>query len=53
MAAFTADPFLKYVIVVDEDALPGGDERFVGYEEVWETGGALRERRAAEFERLT
>src|SRR6266540_461171 len=46
-------PALRRVIVLDEDALPAGDERFVSYEEVWEAGAAHREELAAEFERLT
>lgn len=46
-------PALRRVIVLDEDALPAGDDRFVSYEEVWERGAAKRERLAAEFERLT
>ncbi|HEV2780235.1 MAG TPA: AMP-dependent synthetase/ligase [Actinophytocola sp.] len=46
-------PALRRVIVLDEDAMPSGDDRFVGYEEVWESGGIQRADRAAEFERLT
>jgi long-chain acyl-CoA synthetase len=46
-------PALRRVIVLEEAALPAGDERFVSYEEVWESGAAQREELGAEFERLT
>ncbi|HEU5474677.1 MAG TPA: AMP-dependent synthetase/ligase [Actinophytocola sp.] len=46
-------PALRRVIVIDEEAKPAGDDRFVSYEEVWEGGAARREELAAEFERLT
>ncbi len=46
-------PALRRVIVVEDAVLPAGDARFVGYEDVWERGGARRVDLAGEFERLT
>src|SRR5207244_4121047 len=46
-------PALRRVIVLEEADLPAGDDRFTGYEEVWESGAAQREALAAEFERRT
>ena len=46
-------PALRRVIVLKEADLPRGDDRFVSYEQVRESGAGQRERRAADFERLT
>jgi long-chain acyl-CoA synthetase len=46
-------PALRKIVVIDEDALPEGDERFVSYREVFEKGAAMHAAEPAEFERLT
>jgi long-chain acyl-CoA synthetase len=46
-------PGLRKVVVIDEDAVPAGDSRFVSYREVYEKGAAKHAADPAAFEQLT
>ncbi|HEV8557079.1 MAG TPA: AMP-dependent synthetase/ligase [Actinophytocola sp.] len=46
-------PALRHVIVLDEEHMPAGDDRFTTYEDIWETGAEQRKDRAEEFDWLT
>jgi long-subunit acyl-CoA synthetase (AMP-forming) len=51
--ALAALPGLRKVVVVDEDAVPDGDDRFVSYREVFEKGAAKHAADIEAIERLT
>jgi long-chain acyl-CoA synthetase len=46
-------PGLRKVVVIDENAVPAGDDRFVSYREVYEKGAAKHAADLDAFERLT
>jgi long-chain acyl-CoA synthetase len=46
-------PDLRKVVVIDEDAIPAGDDRFVSFREVHEKGAAVHAADPAKIEQLT
>jgi long-chain acyl-CoA synthetase len=46
-------PNLRKIVVIDENAIPVGDDRFVSYREVYEKGAAIHAADRDKFERLT
>jgi long-chain acyl-CoA synthetase len=46
-------PALRKIVVIDEDAIPAGDDRFVSYRELYEKGAAVHAADPAIFEQLT
>ncbi|TCO65821.1 AMP-dependent synthetase/ligase [Actinocrispum wychmicini] len=46
-------PNLAKIVVIDEDAIPTGDSRFVSYREVHEKGAAVHANAPERFEQLT
>jgi long-chain acyl-CoA synthetase len=46
-------PNLRKIVVIDEDAIPAGDDRFVSFREVYEKGAAVHAADPDRFEELT
>jgi long-subunit acyl-CoA synthetase (AMP-forming) len=45
-------PNLRKIVVIDEDAIPAGDDRFISYREVYEKGAAVHAADRQAIERL-